>query len=419
MRSLVFARSAMISLLALAFFVALPFRAQMQQQGEIRGEPVEPSDASQTRAQMAQIQKLLPRLADRGAAYYFLAAAHRHLGETFEALRYLKKCIDLEEGFDPSSDPQFAGLAGSHDFDALVKKAQQDFPPISHSQIAFWDDERDLIPEGIAWDSRRNVFYLSSLNLRKIVQLTPDGKASDFVPSGRAHLLPILGIRPDASDGSVWAASSTDEGKSELLHFDSGGKLLGRFAPGDSGIHALNDLVITGRHEIFITDSLGNLVYRFDPVSRRFSSLSLCRPLFNPNGIALDDDGHHLFVADSLGVIRVDLSDGSSREVIPDHHVTLAGADGLYWYKGSLVAIQNGIGAPRVALFKLAPDASRVTRATILEYRTLFTELPTTGAIRGSDFYYISNSHVDNLLNGKIQDVTQLESVRIAVVHLP
>jgi hypothetical protein len=83
------------------------------------------------------------------------------------------------------------------------------------------------------------------------------------------------------------------------------------------------------------------------------------------------------------------------------------------------VAVQNGIGTPRVAMFKLSSDGARVSRITILEYRTKLSTLPTTGAIRGSDFYFISNAQLDNLNGDKILDATRLEPVRIAVLHLP
>ncbi|HXQ98437.1 MAG TPA: hypothetical protein VN774_08345, partial [Candidatus Limnocylindrales bacterium] len=59
------------------------------------------------------------------------------------------------------------------------------------------------------------------------------------------------------------------------------------------------------------------------------------------------------------------------------------------------------------------------TRTTVLENRTQFTVLPTTGAIRGNDFYFIANSQIDNLNGNKVMDVTRLSAVRIAVVHLP
>jgi hypothetical protein len=113
------------------------------------------------------------------------------------------------------------------------------------------------------------------------------------------------------------------------------------------------------------------------------------------------------------------LADGSSRDVEPGSHSTLAGIDGLYWHKGSLVAVQNGIGSPRVVAFQLSKDGSRVVQTTVLENRSGLTVLPTTGAIRGDDFYFISNSQVDNLNGDRIMDVTKLEPIRIAVVRLP
>ena len=60
-----------------------------------------------------------------------------------------------------------------------------------------------------------------------------------------------------------------------------------------------------------------------------------------------------------------------------------------------------------------------MTRTEVLENRTSFTVLPTTGAIRGNDFYFIANSQLDNLNGEKVMDVTRLAAVRIAVVRLP
>jgi len=260
---------------------------------------------------------------------------------------------------------------------------------------------------------------MSSLNRRKILQFALDGIASDFVPAEKYGLLPVLGIRLSPTDDSVWADSFSDAGQTELLHFDSSGKLLGRFKPGDSAKHGFNDLVVRRNGEVLTTDSLANEVFRFEPVSQNFSLIPLHRPLFYPNGIALAPDNHTLYVADSLGVIRVDLFSGESRDVDPGPRSTLAGIDGLYWYNGSLIGIQNGIGSPRVAAFRLSNDGLRVTHTTVLENRSNFTVLPTTGAIRGSDFYFIANSQIDNVSNDKVMDVTKLEVIRIGVVRLP
>ena len=409
-----------LGLLLTAALFSLPVTAQQPAQDETRGAPAEPTDAADTRAQIALLEKLQPNFPDRGAVLYYLAAAHQHLGETLEATKLLKECIALGEGFDPSGDPVFAGLRPSHEFTDVVEKVHRDFPVVAQARLNLVTEEKNLIPEGLAWDANRKVFYLSSLAQKKIVQITLDSHASDFVPANRDRLLPVLGIRLDPKDSSVWANTMEDSlGKAELVHFDQNGTLLGRFPLNDNAKHGFNDLVVRTSGEVILTDSLNNQVYRFDPAKKSFAPLKIHRELFYPNGIALSSDDKTLFVADGIGVIRIDLENLSSRDVNPGPHSTLAGADGLYWYNGSLIAIQNGIGSPRIAAFKLSNDGSRVTRTTILENRSSFTSLPTTGAIRGSDFYFISNSHIDNLNGGKILDVTQLEPARIAMVHLP
>jgi len=394
-----------------------------QQQEQLRGAPAEPDDAAEVRAQIAAVEKLLPTFPDRGAILYFLAAAKQHLGESREAFDLLKQCLGLDEGFDPSGGPEFAGLRGEHTFTELVDRVHEHFPAVATARLALATEEKDLIPEGLAWDPKREVFYLGSLHRKKIVQITPDSHTSDFVPPQQEPLLPVLGIRVDPNDGTIWANSFQDAGanagKTRLLHLDAHGNVLARFSPSDQARHGFNDLVIRKAGDVFTTDSVGHAVFRFDPAANKFMSLQFHRTLYYPNGIALADDDRTLYVADAFGVIKYDLSNSSSVDVSPGAHATLAGVDGLYWHRGSLVAIQNGIGTPRVTSFKLSPDGRRVTRVTVLEYRTTLTALPTTGAIRGSDFYFISNSQIDNLNGDKILDPTRLEPVRIAVVHLP
>jgi hypothetical protein len=168
-----------------------------------------------------------------------------------------------------------------------------------------------------------------------------------------------------------------------------------------------------------LTDSVSNQVFRFDFSANTFAPLPVHRPLSGPNGIALAEDDRQLFIADDFGVVHVDLESGASSDVNPGPRSTLAGIDGLYWHKGSLIAVQNGIGSPRIAAFKLSKDGTRVTQTTVLENRSAFTSLPTTGAIRGNDFYFIANSQVDNMNAGKVMDVTKLAAIRIAVVRLP
>jgi sugar lactone lactonase YvrE len=391
----------------------------------------EPANETEIRTEMTAAERLLGKTPDRASVLYLLAALHAQLGEIQQAMTNLKECVSLKEGFDPSGGPEFAALKGAREYDQLVEQARKDFPAASQARLAYIT-EKDLVPEGLAYDSARNVFYLSSLNLRKIVKIPGNSvikapiknaaaeKGSDFVPSDRYKLLPILGIRMDPGDGSVWSNSCLDEGRSELLHFDPEGTLLGRYRTQQPGKHCFNDLVVLPSGEVFLTDTLANQLLQFQPKTQTFRETKVSRELLEPNGITLSGDNQLLYVADQLGVLRVDLKSGESVEVDAGPHSTLAGIDGLYWHKGSLIAIQNGIGTPRVAAFQLAKDGAHVSKTTILEYRSNLCVLPTTGALGEDDFYYIVNSGSDNLnTNGRVLDVTKLQPVRIAVIHLP
>jgi hypothetical protein len=403
-----------LPLLALLFSAAT---CRAQDADQIRGEP---DDATAVREQIAKIEKRLPQIPDRAAALYLLAASKQHLGETREALQNLKDCLALKEGFDPSGSPSLGALKGTKEFDDLVAAVHRDFPVVAHAKLALASEEKDLIPEGLAYDARQNLFFLSSMHQRKIVVIGADGKAADFVPAGFAHILPVLGIRPDPNDGTVWASSWDENGdRSELLHFDNAGKLLGRYSLSDGAKHGFNDLVVAKDGGVFLTDSVSNQVYHFSPQNKLFAPLPLSRELSAPNGIALDSEDHQLFIADDFGMVHIDTTTKVTSEVNPGPHNTLAGIDGLYYRKGTLIAVQNGIGQPRIVAFRLNRDNSSVTQTTVLENRTSFTKLPTTGALRDNDFYFITNSGVDNLDGTRILDVTRLEPTRIAVVHLP
>jgi len=196
--------------------------------------------------------------------------------------------------------------------------------------------------------------------------------------------------------------------------------MLGRFAPTATREKSeLIEVAVGKSREVFVTDYSTNRVYRFDPATRRLSQFVAGRKFLHPNGIAFSDDFASLFVADDLGVRRIDMSSGATRDIVPSKD-TLSRIDGLYWHRGSLVAVQNGIGPARVVVFRLSADQNRVTQTTVLDYRGPFTDAtPTTGAIAGDDFYFISNSQVDNIQDGKIVDPSKLRPIQIGVVRLP
>src|SRR5215469_16087212 len=381
--------------------------------------PSQPSNAPQVREEIRTIEKLLPQLLDRGPALSQLAHDYVYLGDLSKGLSVLKECIALKEGFDPDGDPVFLPLKTNPEYVSLVSEVHREYPQVQQSHLALTIPEKDLIPEGLTADTQRHVFYMGSLNLGKIVKFTTSGTVSDFIGVSKYKLRSVCGMKVDPSTGDVWANTCPYDGiGSELAHFDQHGRMLEHFGSLEPGSHLFNDLVLRQSEGIYLTDSLANRVFRFDRKTHAFTALIFPRSLYYPNGIALSDDGNWLYISDAFGTLQYNFGNQRAHEVDPGPSTTVSGFDGLYWYHDGLIGIQNSLGSARVAQFPLSSDGLRVAAASILENRSDFVSSPTTGALDGSQFYFIANTHIDDWKDGKIVNEKQLEPVRIGVLEL-
>jgi len=103
----------------------------------------------------------------------------------------------------------------------------------------------------------------------------------------------------------------------------------------------------------------------------------------------------------------------------PDTVVT-GGCDGLYWYNGDLVGIQNVTNPGRVIRIALADQGTRISGVTTLQshHHPEFSE-PTTGAIAGNIFYLLANSYVGHFQpDGSLKSPEQLKPTAIVAVPL-
>jgi sugar lactone lactonase YvrE len=408
----------LITVGSLGTFLGLSALGLGQALGQANSGAIPPADAAEVKHEIRLVEALTPKVPDRGAVLFLLAQDYAHLGDLDKALSLLRECVALDEGFDPEGDAAFGSLAANAGFRKLIEEVHQRYPTVQRGKVALTVAEKEFFPEGLAAD-QAGALYMGSMNLRKIVKIESDGHISDFVRAGRYDLSPICGLKVDPAGEGLWANTCSDDGVgAQLLHFSRAGELMERFTPPASGQHLFNDLVLRGAKEIYLTDSLANRAYRFDRRSHTFSELRTSRPIYYPNGIALSEDGNLLYIADAFGILQLNLRENLCREVIPGPSNTVSGADGLYWYRNSLIAIQNSFGTPRVAQFHLSRDGVRVTKTAVLEYRSPLITLPTTGAIVGPLFYFMSNTGLDNFKSGKIVDRTRLEPVRIAVLEL-
>jgi DNA-binding beta-propeller fold protein YncE len=366
----------------------------------------------------AELEKLLATAAEPGVVMYEIARQYAIAGDRKQALAWMEKAAALNPEYDPRSDRGFETMAALPEFQSLVERARKASPPVRRSEIAFTVAENDLIPEGLAFDPRSGKLYLSSVNKHKIVEVVPGGKFRDFVSEGREGLGYVFGMKVDPRTNTLWANSLSDQEGSGVFHFDlATGRLIRKYVlPEDLDF---NDLVVNSKGDVFITATRAQALYW---ISAKSGKLEQWRPglrLRGANGIALSEDENRLFVATFPdGVTTIDLESGTVRPLARPANVSLAAIDGLYFHHNSLIAIQNGCVADRVARLYLNAALDRVEKAEVLERGNPLFDVPTTGALAGGAFYYIANSQLHNYGAKGIVDRAKLHPVSILKLKL-
>ena len=107
-----------------------------------------------------------------------------------------------------------------------------------------------------------------------------------------------------------------------------------------------------------------------------------------PNGIDLSPHGQLLFVSTGEGVVVVDPDSADWYPLAAPDGESLAGIDGMYFFKESLVAVQG----ERIARFHLSDGYDRAERVEVLEESHPLFDQPTTGVIDNRFLFYIANS---------------------------
>jgi sugar lactone lactonase YvrE len=181
----------------------------------------------------------------------------------------------------------------------------------------------------------------------------------------------------------------------------------------------LNDVAIDPNGTIYATDSMSGTLFRKKPDEKTLKPFGSKGAVAGANGITVGANGN-LYVAISTGIAKIDTSTGTPTRLPQPDTVVTGGCDGLYWYEGDLVGIQNVTNPGRVVRIKLVDKGTRIAGLKVLQshHQPDFSE-PTTGAVVHSALYVIANSYVGHFQpDGTIKDEDQLKGTAIVGVPL-
>jgi sugar lactone lactonase YvrE len=342
-----------------------------------------------TQATITQITQILEKQPTHMPLIYVLATYHGRAGQADQVVRWLTRLDEL--GWEQGVNPIDFRTIDTPAVRAISAKLDQREPRVNEATRAFTlTNRRDLVPEGIAYDPVDDLFYVSGIHRRNVLRVTRAGAATDFVTEAQDGTLGGLGVQVDAKRRLLWVISSTTpemrgyvagQDASMLAAYDlRDGRLVKKITATPA---ILNDLTLLDDGSLFATDMGRHKVMRLAPDANTLEEWA--GDFSFPNGIAVSDDNRILYVADFRGITRFDLTDRSSRKLLETPRI-LSGIDGLSFHRGSLIGIQNAIGKPRVVRLHLEDN-----RVDILEAKNAAFELPTTGVVAGSDYWFIAN----------------------------
>ena len=356
---------------------------------------------------LAHVRALRDMLPNHPAIDLRLAAALARTGHPDDAFALLDTIAAMGVTVDLAADARnaqdFASIATDPRFDAWQRRTAANAGPIVHSTVWHRFADAGLVTEDVSENPKDHSFYVSSVLKHKIVRVDARGAETGFPLEAPESGWNVSGVQVDAKRGVLWVSAQAlrgfpgiadaDAGKSRLSAYGLKSKrrlYTHEFVPEPDRQIAIGDLALTPAGDVLAMDSQGGKVYRVAADRRSLDGLN--RPFLSPQDAAISEDGKAAFIADyQRGIARIDLNTGDHEWLLADRSIALSGIDGLYSYRGGLIAIQNGVQPERILFCGLDGDGRRITHCKVLERGEPLGE-PTHGVVIGDAFVYLANS---------------------------
>ena len=375
---------------------------------------------------IALADSALAGVPDHPQFVYSHAITMARVGRTKEAAAGVRRLLGWDARFAQRvlRDSAMAEVRAGFDTVEIARRAESASQAVSGGTVWATIDERDLVPEGTAYDPKTRSLLVSSMHKNKILAIAPDGRVSERVPARTAGLGSVVGIHVDPRRHTLWATSNarydtpTDSSPAKLYAFDAAtGTFRASFAPDGPGPWFLNDITTAPDGSVYVTDTQGGRLWRLAPGATKLERFDGAGPLLSPNGITISDDGRHLFVADADHVRVVSLADGKWWRLATPDSFSTAGIDGLAFAGNALIG-HHVLAFQRLARYELNPQRTAVVRRDLIDANTADGRTSTTGEVADGWYLYLGNTQLDRM-NARTIDPATMDPIRLYRVRLP
>lgn len=378
-------------------------------------------------SQVSVFNRVLELRPMAGNIRYELAAAYAQLNDKRNTYDILLKLQTSGYAFDPSTDERFEKAHGTEAWDYIVLNLQANTKAFGEGKVAFTLPADDSLIESIAYDVKRKQFLVGSMRDGAVYRVSKDGKTLEAFIAATAEnqLRSVLAMQADNVHGQLWVTATglphfktidkNDYGKSALYQFDlATGKLLKRYDMAiTDGPHRFDYVHVSKQGRVYVADSTQKRIYQLEGAGLK---LIMQNPkLSHVRGITSSDDGRILYFADTeLGIFGIDLEQGKPLVIAGPETLTLFGIDGMDYWQGHLIVIQNAFPPNRVMRLKLDASGTRITSSMPLDAAQTEFTAPTHGVLVNDAFYFIANSQLGQYDRyGSPIDTSKLDGVKI------
>lgn len=382
----------------------------------------------------ARVWRRLADLRPHMGAYRYEMAAHL-AQRNYKALVY-NALIELQGqgfAFDLESDPRFEKARGTEVWKYIVEAFDVNRQPFGEGEVLMQVPGTDRLIESLAWDASRSALLLGSARSGSVYVASASGRLTPLVKADAANgMWGVFDIAVDAERKVLWVASTAvphysgydaekDLGGAGIFKFDlKSGKFIKRFlAPKAAGRQIFMSALALGPDgTVFAADGVNNAIYAIQ--DDRFRRVLHAPTLSSIRGMAVSADSKFLYFADyERGLFGIDLEQEASFEVAVPRKLVLAGIDGLVFWKGHLVAVQNGMIPKRVMKLKLAANGKEIESYQPLDANQEAFSVPTLATRDQDRLLLIANSQKSNYDRfGLVRDKSKLEPTRIYALDL-
>ncbi len=334
---------------------------------------------------------------------YHLAAAQalsQNMNSTYETLEQLL-LMNAEISIEEEED--FKLFRETERYTQLLELQEKLKKSVDHGVDFMKISQGQFHPEGIAFHKNSHQIFLGGVHERAVTSISYEGIAHTLIDyEADTAIYSVMGLEVDLKNNRLWFCTavlpqmkeynSKLDGYSSLFELDlASGKLLTRIIAKNG--NTFGDLIISEDGTVYISDGAANTIYTARSGDTEFRVWKDLRGYFrNLQGMAFAD-ASTLICSDYVsGLYRIDVKTKQFEKINFEPAIPWKGIDGLYYYKKTIIAIENGSNPMRVVQYELNKKLNKVVSYKTLVQNVESLNEPTQGYLNKSRFIFLSNS---------------------------